>query len=84
MPICRITHTLTLDIPIKAILDWEHDDDGCGSPSRTGNSMTGYRGRTLVIDSVVIEATDAELASLVRKAFDSIEFEPSMFDTDPS
>lgn len=35
-----ITVTVTLEVEI----DPEFDDDGCGPPSKTGNSMTGNRG----------------------------------------
>ncbi len=38
----------TVYVEVKVGIDvylepWD-DDDGCGPPSRTGNSMTGYRG----------------------------------------
>jgi len=60
----NITLNITLDVDVWAEID--RDDDGCGSPSSTGNSMTGARGRPFVSD-VWVDMTDAELLAAVRK-----------------
>lgn len=54
----RTTLTLTLEVPVEIQWNWEHDDDGCGSPSSTGNSMTGWRGRYKVAESVGFNGAD--------------------------
>lgn len=41
----RITITREVEFDIILTLERHYDDDGCGSPSRSGNSMTGSRGR---------------------------------------
>lgn len=60
----NITLNLTLDVDVWAEI--ERDDDGCGSPSSTGNGMTGARGRPFVSD-VRLDMTDAEIVAAVRK-----------------
>jgi hypothetical protein len=39
-----ITVVREVEFEIKVVFEREYDDDGCGSPSTTGNSMTGRRG----------------------------------------
>jgi len=41
----RITVVREIEFDITVTLEREYDDDGCGSPSTSGNSMTGRRGR---------------------------------------
>ena len=41
----RITVVREIEFDITVTLEREYDDDGCGSPSTSGNGMTGRRGR---------------------------------------
>jgi hypothetical protein len=41
----RITVVREIEFDITVTLERDYDDDGCGSPSTSGNSMTGRRGR---------------------------------------
>jgi len=41
----KITVVREIEFDITVTLEREYDDDGCGSPSTSGNSMTGRRGR---------------------------------------
>lgn len=50
---------VTLDVRGWAVLEKEYDDDGCGSPSKSGNSMTGCRGSHFAV--VDIELADQGL-----------------------
>ena len=71
-------NTLTFDdvgFPYELITEIEDDDDGCGSPSKSGNSMTGYRGKRSVCIGVRCTLSDKELRELV---------EASMYDQNES
>lgn len=56
------------DVPFDVIVEREYDDDGCGSPSRTGNSMTGCRGSYWRIKSVRFSGTAEEALDLINGA----------------
>ena len=60
---------LTITIPITVSWDWAEDDDGCGPASRTGNSMTGRRGRYKEI--IGASVTPEDLAQAVEDALDN-------------
>jgi hypothetical protein len=60
---------VTREITFKVIVTVkeEDDDDGCGGPSSTGNSMTGYRGSYFVANDYYIDldsVLDAAKASV--------------------
>lgn len=57
-----------LDVPFDVEVEREYDDDGCGSPSRTGNSMTGYRGSHWAIKSVTFDGTPEQALALINAA----------------
>lgn len=40
-----VIREITIEVEVEVAIEWEYDDDGCGSPSRSGNGMTGCRGR---------------------------------------
>jgi hypothetical protein len=42
---CWVSISVEIEVLVEVTCSAVHDDDGCGSPSRTGNSMTGNRGR---------------------------------------
>lgn len=60
--------TIEIEVECSLITETEYDDDGCGSPSRTGNSMTGRRGSYKVCTGVECDLSDAELRKLVEQA----------------
>lgn len=68
---CTLSIELTLDLDCELEIIEERDDDGCGSPSSSGNSMTGSRGAYAVCESVKLDMTDAEIVRRVRAAFDA-------------
>ena len=51
-----VTREVTFAVQITVAR--EYDDDGCGDPIRSGNSMTGCRGSHLVADKIEIDNTD--------------------------
>lgn len=55
------------DVPFDVVVEREYDDDGCGSPSRTGNSMTGCRGSYWSIKSVTFAGTAEEALELINR-----------------
>lgn len=59
---------VTIEVEVVVDTETEYDDDGCGSPSRSGNSMTGYRGSYPVATGVTLCCSPAELARLVETA----------------
>jgi len=59
---------IEIELPYSIITDTEDDDDGCGSPSSTGNSMTGRRGSYTVCTGVECDLSDKELRKLVEEA----------------
>jgi len=65
-----VTVEITLEVSVGVNYFYEYDDDGCGSPESTGNSMTGRRGgKHTVVDYVSWNPSDMEkdeaLAQLV-------------------
>jgi len=68
---CTLSIELTLDLDCELEIIEERDDDGCGSPSLSGNSMTGSRGTYAVCESVKLDMTDDEIVRRVRAAFDA-------------
>ena len=48
-----VTREITFDVEV--VVDYEYDDDGCGGPGSTGNSMTGYRGKYLSAQDFTID-----------------------------
>jgi len=68
---CTLSIELTLDLDCELEIIEERDDDGCGSPSSTGNSMTGSRGTYAVCESVKLDMTDEEIVRRVRAAFEA-------------
>lgn len=67
-----LTRTITFDVEVT--LDWEHDDDGCGSPSSSGNSMTGNRGKYLTVTDY-----DIDMASVLAAVEHELDFECDEF-----
>jgi len=57
---------IEIEVPVTPAFEKEYDDDGCGSPSCTGNSMTGRRGSYWVCTGVTADLSDAELRKLVE------------------
>ena len=55
------------EVPFDVVVEREYDDDGCGSPSRTGNSMTGCRGSYWAIKSVTFAGTAEEALELINR-----------------
>lgn len=62
----KYTATIAVEIELAAecTIDTEYDDDGCGDPARSGNSMTGCRGSYPVVTR--IEVAPAEAARVVE------------------
>jgi len=67
--IVSITREITFDVEVIAELEW--DDDGCGSPSRTGNSMTGCRGSYYAPSTIKLFTPLPTLAESVKETVDS-------------
>jgi hypothetical protein len=67
-----VTREITFDVEVT--LDWEYDDDGCGSPSSSGNSMTGYRGKYLVVTDYTVDQPSLIAAANAELDFDCDEF----------
>jgi hypothetical protein len=68
---------LTITIPVTVAWDWEEDDDGCGPASRTGNSMTGRRGRykSVVAASVTPEDLEKAVGEALSDYADNVELD---------
>ena len=65
---------VTIEVDVDVEYDHEYDDDGCGSPSKTGNSMTGCRGTRLVVGDVSISQDSLDRAKIeVVRAIKSLE-----------
>lgn len=64
MDICYGKDDTCRTVIVEYDVEREFDDDGCGSPSRTGNSMTGYRLSYLV--PVIHSITDAETDEAIK------------------
>ena len=65
-----------IEVDVEVEYTIERDDDGCGSPSVTGNSMTGARGRAqLVFQSAWLDEGnhDAVVAAVQRAIEDDHE-----------
>lgn len=60
----EITITVEFDVEVER----EYDDDGCGSPARTGNSMTGCRGSYWSIKSVTFAGTPEQAVKIINEA----------------
>ena len=62
----RVERMVPLLVVVECEREW--DDDGCGSPSVTGNSMTGCRGSQIVPLSIedIYMPIDAEIMELVN------------------
>jgi len=62
----RVERTVPLLVVVECEREW--DDDGCGSPSVTGNSMTGCRGSKIVPLSIeyVHSPSEAKIKKLVN------------------
>lgn len=61
------------DISVNAVAEWEweYDDDGCGGPGTTGNSMTGYRGRYKSVTGLRFAGTAEEALKILNDALES-------------
>ena len=57
---------ITITVPVVRIVQSARDDDGCGHPSATGNSMTGDRGRGRDEDWYELDCTAGELRKIVE------------------
>jgi len=59
-------HTTTIlasiVIEVSCEIEREYDDDGCGDPTRSGNSMTGCRGSYPVVTRIEFNHGDAARA----------------------
>lgn len=65
---------VTIEVDVDVEYDHEYDDDGCGSPSKTGNSMTGCRGKYFVAGNVSISQDALDRAKIeVVRAIKSLE-----------
>ena len=64
------TIEIMLTVPVTVEVEREYDDDGCGSPSVTGNSMTGCRGSYWVIKSIEFDGTDAAAREAINAALE--------------
>lgn len=76
-------HTFTLDgLELTLPIDWveEPDDDGCGDPSISGNSMTGCRASRRV--AVLGTLTASEMRDILIKVTDYIEEELAELEED--
>lgn len=63
----EVTVDITIPVTVTVRYSLEHDDDGCGDPSTTGNSMTGRRGRPRpVVDSVALTDPRTALETLTN------------------
>lgn len=52
-----------IEIPVTLLVVTDYDDDGCGPPSSTGNSMTGRRGKAFhYIEDYEIDTSELEAA----------------------
>jgi len=58
--------TFTVEVTIEAV----DDDDGCGSPSSTGNSMTGRRGTTKYVAGEIWVVDAKAVKEAAEKACD--------------
>lgn len=59
---------LEIEVDAELVYSKEYDDDGCGSSSKSGNSMTGSRDSFLTADSLRLNMTDVEIVQTVRRA----------------
>jgi len=70
---CEREVEVTLTLTVTVAFDMEEDDDGCGGPSRTGNSMTGRRGKYPVV--VGCSVTPEQVAEKLSEAMSALESE---------
>lgn len=63
----KVTREITYNVLVTPAVEW--DDDGCGSPSMSGNGMTGCRGKRIVVDKIEL----ADVAALEQAAMDAID-----------
>ena len=66
----RKTIEIMLTVPFDVEVEREDDDDGAGSPSVTGNSMTGKRGSFWAIKSVTFDGTAEKALAAINAALD--------------